>query len=323
MHVRADTLDDLMRHVLQQLVASTEWVSASKGSFTEQVGAVLQLTNPRARLSRSETRGKAFSPLGEWLWYLSGANDYAFVDYYVPNGYSDDAPDRRFVPNGYGERLANLRGHNQIGNVIKLLQQKRSSRQAVIQLFDASDVGRGYGVPCTCTLQFLVRDDRAHMVVNMRSNDAYLGLPHDVFAFTMLQELIARAISADVGEYTHFVGSLHLYEGHHEKAKAFLSEAWHGTVPMPEMPVGEPWPAVQELQRAERAIREGGQYSLAGTNLAPYWQDLVRMLAAYRADRNKDVDWLRMLRGEIDSSTYRVFIDARIDKLEEASRAGR
>jgi thymidylate synthase len=322
-HLMADTLDDLMRLVLEPLVASTEWEQATKGRFTELVAPVLHLTNPRARLSRSETRGKAFSPLGEWMWYLSGANDYAFVEYYVPTGYVDDAPDRRTVPNGYGERLANLRGQNQLGNIIKLLQQRRSSRQAVIQLFDASDVGRGYGVPCTCTLQFLVRKDRLHMVVNMRSNDAYLGLPHDVFAFTMLQELVARAVGADVGEYTHFVGSLHLYDERHDRARAFLGEAWQGTVPMPEMPTGDPWPAVQEVQRAERAIREGGQYSLAGTNMQPYWQDIVRLLMAYRADKNKDIDGLRTIRGQMSSPTYRVFIEARIDRLEDASRAGR
>lgn len=320
MNLEADTLDDLMRGVLQRLVASTNWVTASKGRFTEEIGAVLRLTNPRARLSRSETRGKAFSPLGEWLWYLSGANDYAFVEYYVPTGYRDDAPDRTTVPNGYGERLANFRGQNQLANIIKLLKTKRTSRQAVIQLFDAGDVGRGYGVPCTCTLQFLVRDDRVHMVVNMRSNDAYLGLPHDVFAFTMLQELVARAIGADVGEYTHCVGSLHLYDQWHEKAKAFLSEALQGTVPMPAMPEGEPWPAIRELRRAEQLLREGGQYSLAGLSLDPYWQDLVRLLMAYRADKNRNITDLRTLRAEMSSATYRVFIDARVDSFENASR---
>lgn len=321
MHLKADTLDDLMRGVLQRLVASTEWVTASRGRFTEEVGAVLHLTNPRARLSRSETRGKAFSPLGEWLWYLSGANDYAFVDYYVPNGYADDARGSSTVPNGYGERLASLHGQNQLQNVIKLLQQKRTSRQAVIQLFDASDLERGYGVPCTCTLQFLVRAERLHMIANMRSNDAYLGLPHDVFAFTMLQELIARAVGVELGEYTHFAGSLHLYDRRHESAKAFLSEAWQGTVPMPPMPVGDPSSSVSELRRAEVVLREGSEYSLSGSSLDPYWQDLARLLMAYRADKNKDVGRLRTLRGEMSSPSYRVFIDARIDKLEEASRA--
>lgn len=323
MYLRADTLDDLMRLVLEQLVASNEWEQATNGRFTELFGPVLHLTNPRARLSRSEMRGKVFSALGEWLWYLSGTNDLAFIEYYVPKGYTKDARGGATVPNGYGERLANLRGQAQLENVIRLLRQKRSSRQAVIQLFDATDLQRDYAIPCTCTIQFLVRKERMHALVNMRSNDAYWGLPHDVFAFTMLQELVARAVGVDVGEYKHCVGSLHLYDYHHESAKAFLGEAWQGTVPMPEMPEGEPWPSVGEVQRAERVLREGGQYSLAGTSLTPYWQDLVRLLMAYRADRNKDIGALRTFRGEMSSTSYRVFIDARIDKLEEASRTAK
>jgi thymidylate synthase len=37
------------------------------------------------------------------------------------------------------------------------------------------------------------------MVTTMRSNDAYLGLPHDVFCFTMLQEIIARSLGREIG----------------------------------------------------------------------------------------------------------------------------
>ena len=87
------------------------------------------------------------------------------------------------------------------------------------------------------------------------------------------------------------------------------------------MPEGEPWPAIRELRQAERLLREGGQYSLASASLDPYWQDLVRLLMAYRADKNKDIAALRTLRGEMNSATYRVFIDARVDSLENASRA--
>lgn len=38
----------------------------------------------------------------------------------------------------------------------------------------------------------------------MRSNDAYLGFPHDVFFFTMIQELVARSLGIRVGDYHHF-----------------------------------------------------------------------------------------------------------------------
>ena len=47
------------------------------------------------------------------------------------------------------------------------------TRQAVIQIFDAADVrARRVDVPCTCTVQFLPRAGKLHVVTSMRSNDA-------------------------------------------------------------------------------------------------------------------------------------------------------
>ena len=79
------TLDDVMRCALQELLGRGEPVSPSKGDCRELRGVLLEITNPRARLSRSESRGQAFSCLGELCWYLSGANELEFIEYYIPN----------------------------------------------------------------------------------------------------------------------------------------------------------------------------------------------------------------------------------------------
>lgn len=317
MNFKADTLDDLLRQVLEPLTTSNEWENATRGRFTELFGPVLHLTNPRARLSRSEMRGKVFSALGEWLWYLSGENEYSFIDYYVPGRYADETEDGKTVRSGYGERLSGFRGINQLKTVIELLQQRRSTRRAVIQLFDASDIARDYAsIPCTCTLQFLVRDGRLNMLANMRSNDAYFGLPHDVFAFTMMQEVVARSIGVELGEYKHCAGSLHLYEDKLPSAKAYLGEAWQATVAMPDMPISDPWPSIRKVQGIERALRQGEEVDIESSGLDPYWQDIARLLAAYRAVRDKNTDRLRMIQASLHSGTYKIFIESRIDKLE-------
>src|SRR4051794_30649924 len=69
-----DSLDDLLRAAIEAVLESGEAVLPTKGPNRELRGVTLQLTNPRARLSRSESRGKVFSALGELLWYLSGSN---------------------------------------------------------------------------------------------------------------------------------------------------------------------------------------------------------------------------------------------------------
>src|SRR5216684_3838299 len=215
MHIIQETLDDLLRDVFQRLMQSPVHVQSSKGRNRELAGALLEIRKPTARLSRTESKGTVFSCLGETLWYLARSNRLDFIEYYLPT-YKEFSDDGRTVYGAYGPRLFRMRGKvDQIDSVIRLLKRKPRTRQAVIQLFNAEDILSPHeDIPCTCTLQFLIRADRLHMLTHMRSNDAFLGLPHDVFAFTFLQEIIARSVGVELGLYKHAVGSLHLYDKH-------------------------------------------------------------------------------------------------------------
>jgi thymidylate synthase len=327
MYYEAETLDDLLRVVFQQLLKPQAKIKASREyRFTELFGVLLRLSNPRARLSRTETKGKVFSALGELLWYLSGNNKAAFMDYYVPNGtYAKEAEEGGdIVRSGYGERMRNFDGINQIDNIISLLRARPTSRRAVIQLFDASDIARSYkSIPCTCTIQFLVREERLNLFVNMRSNDAFLGLPHDIFAFTMLQEIVGRSIGVELGEYRHAAGSLHLYEKDEEAARRFLSEDLQEKIPMPEMPIICPWEAIRRVQLIEQSLREGAANLPDLGDLDPYWQDLCRLLYLHRLSKDLNLDAMRTVRSSMSSRSYDAFLDTRIDAVANNSEISR
>lgn len=323
MNASRETLDDLLRTVFEQLLAEPKTYKAHKGEFKEIIGASLHLSNPLARLSRSEGKGKVFSALGELLWYLSQDTLFEFIDYYVPN-LRDDSDDGIRVRSGYGNRLFAWRqGINQIENVIRTLRESPTSRRAVVQLFDADDIAERYAsAPCTCSLQFLARDERLHMFVSMRSNDAYFGLPHDVFAFTMLQELVARSVGMELGEYNHCAGSLHLYSKHFEDTRAYLAEGWQDQIFMPPMPGGDPWAAVAWLRDVELNIRTSGApgVDLSTATMDPYWTDLVRLLLVLRASRDSDLATLTALKDQMVSRAYRTFVLARIDLTQQKLR---
>jgi thymidylate synthase len=237
MHLIADTLDDLLLKVFQKILRNGERIKASKGWNRELSGIVLELRNPLARLSRTETKGTVFSCLGETLWYLAKSNELQFIKYYI-SVYGKFAESDGTVHGAYGPRLFGMRaGINQIDNVIKLLRRKPTSRQAVVQLFNAEDLLKAYSdIPCTCTMQFFVRKGSLHLVVHMRSNDAFLGLPHDVFAFTFIQELVARSLGLRLGTYKHMVGSLHVYDVDRKKVGKFIKEGYQSRISMPRMP---------------------------------------------------------------------------------------
>ena len=316
-YFRRQTLDDVMRSVIEEIQSNGEWINPSQGGCRELTGVLLEVTDPRARLSRTETRGKPFSCLGELCWYLAGTNALEFISYYVP--YSEYA-DGDVVFGGYGPRLFDWKGLDQIANVIALLRRKPSSRQAVIQLFDALDIAEEHrSIPCTCALQFMIRSDRLHTVTYMRSNDAFLGLPHDIFSFTMLQEIMARSLSVELGTYKHAVGSLHLYDRDMDAAQRFLDEGWQSTEnPMPPMPLGDPWLAIQSLLKAEAAIRVGNLLDAAvPAGLDPYWADLIRLLQVFRCRKDNDADGIKDLRHKMSSSIYRPFIDKKLSECHK------
>jgi thymidylate synthase len=310
MYMSEKTLDDLLHRVITKLLASKNHIKTSRGAATEITGAFLALSNPRARLSRTEQKQHVFSSLGELLWYLSGSNLLDFITYYVQK-YAKDSDDGVTIYGGYGPRLMAMHGeHNQLHNVIGLLRSRPSSRRAVIQLFDAADIaGMHKEIPCTCTLQFMVRGECLHVVTYMRSNDAFIGLPHDIFAFTMIQEMVARYIGKEVGSYKHAVGSLHLYDEDRRKAEAYLREGVQARIAMPHMPTGDPSRSLQILQEAEFSIRTGGSVDVERLAIAPYWQDLVRLLQIFKYFKQGEGEQIRKVSKTMAFDVYGPYIE--------------
>lgn len=311
MYIQASTLDDLIHEVFDILIKSPNQITPTKKEAQEEIGVLLELSNPRARLSRTETKGRAFSCLGEFLWYIACSDDREFIGYYIPF-YKKLYEKGQSVSGAYGPRLVCMRGHNQIKNVIDIIREP-DSRRAVIQLFNAEDISQHLeDTPCTCTLQFMNRGGKLHMLTSMRSNDAFLGLPHDFFSFTMIQEVFARTVNLEVGVYKHVVGSLHLYEKDIEKAKQYLCEGWQSTnLQMPEMPIGDPWPQIDKLVKAEVEIRRGSNVCVHDLGLAPYWSDLVRLLQIFSKKNNREE--ISRIKSEMCSDIYGPYIERRED----------
>ncbi|WP_236205826.1 thymidylate synthase [Pseudomonas tohonis] len=313
MYVKEETLDDLLNNIYTKLLKKKEKITATKGSFKEITGALLHIKRPRARLSRAEGKGKLFSCLGELAWYLSGSKDLKFITHYIPL-YKKSSDDRKTVYGGYGPRLMGAGKNNQLKTIIKILSEKNTSRQAVVQLFDAKDILKPRkDIPCTCTLQFLVRKERLHMFTSMRSNDVYLGLPHDVFAFTMIQEILARSLGCEIGEYKHYVSSLHLYEKNFEEAKSYINSGFQQTIEMPEMPKGDPWSSIEALLEAEQRIRAGEDIDAESLSLDHYWLDLIRILQFFRYTKHEDESSkIESILHAMKSNVYTAYLEKRM-----------
>ncbi len=306
------SVDDLLMHVLPLLLESKESIRPTKGRATELRAADLNLTNPRARLSRSETRGRLFSCLGELCWYLSGSDRRDAIAYYISHYANLGKGDA--VPGAYGPRFRAAHGIDQIQRVVRRLRDNVWSRRAMIQILDPADLVGDDEPPCTCAMQFFLRDSQLEMLVYMRSNDVHLGFPHDVFAFTMLQELVARSLGAEPGLYTHFVGNLHLYERDRQAAQSFVQEGWQSNILMPPMPAGDPWESVEWLLGVEHALRAGADPLLVDFVAAPYWSDLARLLAIHALIKQRRAADIPGVRSGLSTSIYDIFITDRLNR---------
>jgi len=71
---------------------------------------------------------------------------------------------------------------------------------------------RDSDIPCNTQSILKVREGRLEWVQIMRSNDIFLGLPHNLVQFTMLQEVLAGWLRIEPGHYHHVSDSLHVYE---------------------------------------------------------------------------------------------------------------
>lgn len=196
-----------------------------RGSVTRELrNQMLVMLRPTERTPViAGRRNNVFASIAETMWVLGGRDDVAFLTPYLPRAvdFSDDGVVWRAA---YGPRLKFGNGVDQIENVVRLLTEDPHTRRAIITLFDpAADYVTSKDVPCTNWMQFTTRNGELHLAVVMRSNDLFWGFSGiNVFEWSVLQELVARWTGHTVGTLTFFVGSLHIYERHFERARSIL-----------------------------------------------------------------------------------------------------
>jgi thymidylate synthase len=95
------------------------------------------------------------------------------------------------------------------------LKRDRDSRRAVALIGDASMFkGDEPDVPCTQSIQFLIRLGEMNAIVSMRSQDVWFGLRNDLPFFQLLIAKAAKWHDVERGQLLINVGSLHVYERH-------------------------------------------------------------------------------------------------------------
>lgn len=200
-------------------------------------GPVLVAPGPVTTLYRAPYERVLFSPMRdanpffhffEALWMLAGRNDIAFPKMFNKRfgEYSDDGITQ---PAAYGYRWRKYLGFDQLPVLVDELRGNHSTRRAVLQMWDSSELAyptirRGkhgdllraregsVDVPCNTHAYFYVRDGLLNMTVCCRSNDIVWGAyGANAVHFSILQEYMAAAVGVPVGSYWQMSNNYHLY----------------------------------------------------------------------------------------------------------------
>lgn len=110
----------------------------------------------------------------------------------------------------YGERYA-----SSLEAIIGELREHPESRQLFLSVWDpvidAGKLGK-LRVPCSLGYWFVKRDGQLHMTYMQRSADFATHFVNDQYLSHKLQRYVADQVGIPTGRFTHWIGSLHVYQ---------------------------------------------------------------------------------------------------------------
>jgi thymidylate synthase len=211
-------INDIYIDIIKELSRNPESIVRPRGMEIKEIrNATIILTNPKNCLVTLKERklNYRFATI-EKFEFIAGNHKPERLLSLNPNlqGFLNEYG---FFDGHYETRL-----HYWLPYVVGLLKKDPDSRQAVINIYGQQDRHASKDIPCTLTMQFMLRDGKLDMIVNMRSQDLLWGTPYDVNGFCFIMEVIASSLMVELGTYYHNMGSLHLYTEREEQLTKLL-----------------------------------------------------------------------------------------------------
>jgi thymidylate synthase len=172
---------------------------------------------------RGETDATILQKKGIKIW--DGNTSREFLDkmgfYDVPEG------ELRL---GYGHQIRRFgdKKVDQLAYIENLLKTDPFSRRIMWNLWNASDLDKMVLTPCHNQVQFYVEEDenkvkKLYCHLYIRSSDYFLGLPFNIFSYTVLTYILAKRTDMVPQELIVTTGDTHIYLNHVNQVKEQLT----------------------------------------------------------------------------------------------------
>jgi len=207
------------------------------GIFGEKMTFDISKTVPLLATKRVSVK----ACIEELLWFLRGETDATILSKKGVNIWEGNTS-REFLDNmgfhdvptgelrlGYGHQIRRY-GPNQVDQLLyveNLLKTDPFSRRILWNLWNASDLKQMVLTPCHNQIQFYVTKKGENMYLSaqlyIRSSDYFLGLPFNIFSYTVLTYILAVRTGMIPDKLHVVTGDTHIYLNHLEQVKEQLS----------------------------------------------------------------------------------------------------
>ena len=164
----------------------------------------------------------------EIKWYESESTNitdiYPEGDKEPPQAWQMTANVHGEINSNYGHLIWSEKYFDQYENAVTELENNPDSRRASM-IYTRPSIWQEYNENgkndfiCTNSVQYYIRDDVLHCVVQMRSNDVIFGYRNDWAWQRHILEKMAWELHCDVGDIHWQVQNLHVYDRHFKLVK--------------------------------------------------------------------------------------------------------
>ena len=152
-------------------------------------------------------------------WYESKSLNVNDIPGGPPKIWKEVADPHGWINSNYGWCIWSISNFSQYDNVLSELRKNPNSRRAIM-IYTRPTMWLDYDIRgrsdfmCTNAVQYLIRDNRLHAVVQMRSNDVVFGYRNDYAWQSHVMDKLCNDLNVERGNIHWNVGSLHVYERH-------------------------------------------------------------------------------------------------------------
>jgi hypothetical protein len=237
--MKANNFDQIYSGLLWELYTSPDYIVNSlnnndkerKSGYRELNGYQFKLTDiTNNTISHNKARGFKLDYAKDFFNYVLTGDDEGVRKNPKAVPYLVEFAGRNTQ---YGPRI-----RQQLPNVLEELIHDKESRRATILVLDSKDQdvleGKRLGIsdieyPCTNSLTFSIRNNKLHLVSNMRSQSAYMVLPYEIYNWTNLMVVVCDMLKPhypglECGILTHQMASVHYFDREEKSVKATLAE---------------------------------------------------------------------------------------------------